>query len=415
LFARLGESIAKARLRDRPLAVCMVYMDGLHQLGKVLDFGIIEQISATLLRGATALLTEVPSGYVDRLAENILLFVIDHFEDREALQGWSGRLLKFLGQPVAVGDATLSATPSAGLALLGSDGTEARQLLESARFAMLEARRSGSSAARFYSADLQLRSLARLDIEHELREAIAQDHLALRYNARHCLESGRLVAIHAHLGWTHPVRGEVAAAEFLPIADSTGLATPLSRWALTRLQRDIASFRRKGAHPIRFSFGPLKSHLSSGHLRDDIEVLFASGAIAPEDLEVRITERTLAGLADAGSLMRSLTDLGTTIAVDEFGRGFTSLPRLARLPISALQLDRRLALAASADPAARRAAAAAFAAAKALELVARSAGVDDEPQRCLLNSLGCTEGLGDNFAAVSSAGSDDIGRRRRTA
>jgi EAL domain-containing protein (putative c-di-GMP-specific phosphodiesterase class I) len=121
-------------------------------------------------------------------------------------------------------------------------------------------------------------------------------------------------------------------------------------------------------------------------------------------LEVRITERTLAGLADAGSLMRSLTDLGTTIAVDEFGRGFTSLPRLARLPISALQLDRRLALAASADQAARRAAAAAFAAAKALELVARSAGVDDEPQRCLLNSLGCTEGLGDNFAAVSPKG-----------
>ncbi|MGO9994514.1 MAG: EAL domain-containing protein [Steroidobacteraceae bacterium] len=413
LFARLSQSVADARLRERQLAVCLVHLQGMGELGGILDYGIVDQLAGTELQRISTVLADGPIGYAGRLAENELLVVVERFDDRGAIRDLANGLLKRVAEPVAVGDATFTMTPSAGLALLGDDGSDARQLLESARSAMLEARRSGPNSVHFYSDDLQVRSLARLDIEHELRDAIAQDQLALRYAARHCLESGQLIAVHAYLRWPHPARGEVAAAEFLPIAESTGLATPLSRWALARFQRDMPSLRPAGVDRIRFSFGALRSHLSSGGLKSDVEALFDSGAVTPADFELRISERVLAGLADPGPTLRPLVDLGVAVAIDEFGRGFTSLPRLARLPISVLQLDRRLALAAAADPVARRAATAALAVARALELIPMSAGIDDESQRVLLQSLGCTQGLGDAFGAVSLHGSERLARRRR--
>jgi GGDEF domain-containing protein len=324
LFARLSQSVDGARLRERQLAICMVHLEGVGELGRVLDFGIIDQMAGTLLQRASKILAGEPSGYAGRLEENVLLVVVEQFADREAIRRLADQLLEMLGEPVVVGDATFTATPSAGIAVLGDDGSEARQLLENARSAMWEARRSEPSCARFFSNDLRTRSLARLDVEHELRDAIAQDRLALRYAARHCLESGQRLAVHAYLRWPHPVRGEVAAAEFLPIAESTGLATALSRWALTRFQRDMSALRAAGVHRTRFSFGALRPHLSCGGLRADIEALLASGAVAPEYFELRISEHTLAGLADPGPILRPLVELGVTIVIDEFGRGFTS-------------------------------------------------------------------------------------------
>jgi len=413
LFSRLSESVDQARLRERRLAVCLVHLEGVGELGRILDFGIVDQMAGALLQRVSKALAGDAPGYAGRLDENVLLVVVEQFADREAIRSLADEILERLRAPVAVGDATFTATPSAGIAVLGDDGSEARELLENARSAMWEARRSEPNCARFYSSDLRTRSLARLDVEHELRDAIAQDRLALRYAARHCLESGQRFAVHAYLRWPHPVRGEVAAAEFLPIAESTGLATALSRWALTRFQRDMPALRAAGIHRTRFSFGALRSHLSCGALRSDIEAMLASGAVAPEDFELRISERVLAGLADPGPLLRPLVDLGVAIVIDEFGRGFTSLPRLARLPVNALQLDRRLALAAFADPVARRAAAAALAVAKALELVPMSAGIDDEERRQFLRSLGCAQGLGDAFAAVSLQGAAKSGDERR--
>jgi predicted signal transduction protein with EAL and GGDEF domain len=415
LFERLAQSVAESRLRERPLAVCMIHLQGMGELGGILDFGVVDQMAATQLSRISEMLARDSLGYAGRMAENVMLVVAEHFASRETLRGLAHELLELLSEPVAVGDATFMVTPSAGLALLSDDGRDARQLLESARSAMLEARRSEPRSVRFYSDDLPLRSLARLDIEHELRDAIAHDRLALRYAARHSLDSGERVAVHAYLRWPHPARGEVSAAEFLPIAESTGIAAALSRWALTRFLRDIPALRTAAAHRLRFSFSALKSHLATGALRSDLEALLASNTVAPGDFELRISERVLAGLADPAATLRPLVELGVTIIVDEFGRGFTSLPRLARLPIGALQLDRRLALSASADPVARRAAGAALAIAHALGVVPMSAGIDDEAQRQLFMSLGCAEGLGDAFGAVSVSGAEGQSPGRRNA
>jgi predicted signal transduction protein with EAL and GGDEF domain len=414
LFERLIQSVADARLQERPLSLLMVHLQGLGELGRVLDFGVVDAMVTHLVDRLSSTLTEsVGGGYAGLLGDNVLLVVLERIADRDEVRRLATRLVELLGEPVAVGDATFTVTPGAGVAILGEDGREARELVESARSAMMEARRSGVAALHFFSDTLQLRSMARLDTERELRQAIDEDQLDLRYAARHSLESGALVAVHAYLRWPHPVRGDVAAAEFLPIAEGTGLATHLSAWALARFQRDMPSLRALGTPGMRFSFGALRAHVSSADLLGDVTRLVESGVLAPAELELRFAEKVIAGLAQPGPTLRSLAELGVSIVIDEFGRGFTSLPRLARLPVHALQLDRRLALSAAVDPVARRAAAAALAVAKALDLVPLSAGVDDDAQRRLLMSLGCQEGLGDAFPERFTIRAPAAGPKRR--
>jgi diguanylate cyclase len=406
---RFSEAIAEAQLRERPLALCMLHLHGLSALGRVLDFGVVDKLLGELLARLPGAEGEC-RWYIGQLAENVIAAVIEGFPDREALRVAAGRLCESLAQPIVLGDAHFTVTPSAGIAVLGSDGAQATVLLEHARSAMHEARRGGRIAVQFYSDALPLSSLARLDVERELRAAIASGQLALRYAARHELMSGKRVAVQSYLHWPHPLRGEVAAAEFLPIADTTGLAVPLSRWALQRWQQDLPALRAAGTPGMKFSFGPLRQHLASGLLAVDLADLLQSGVAAPQEIEVRIAEQALAGLANPAAELKSLAGLGIALVIDEFGRGATSLLRLARLPVYGLQIERSVATAAAADAVAGKAATAMLSIAAAFGVRSIAAGIDTPATRELLAALGCQEGLGDCFGFVAAGAHGSVAK-----
>ena len=156
-----------------------------------------------------------------------------------------------LGEPVPIGDATFQLTPYAGVSILGQDGSSPRGLLEKARSACAEARRSNSSRVFFFSDSMKLRSLQRLDIAREIRDAIENRDIRLRYGGRHELASGRLVAHVGYLKWTHRLRGELTAGEFLGAAETTGLAAAMSRALLTGLRDDFAATGGRRYPPMR--------------------------------------------------------------------------------------------------------------------------------------------------------------------
>src|SRR5437016_2837654 len=137
--------------------------------------------------------------------------------------------------------AALRERPLAGVAILGQDASTPKLLLDHARAAATEARRRGSSEVCFFTDTMRLESLARLDIAREMREAIANRDIRLRYVGRHDLETGRLTAWVGYLRWLHPLRGEIRPAEFLRVAETTGLAAQLSRAVLGCLKEDLAS------------------------------------------------------------------------------------------------------------------------------------------------------------------------------
>ena len=201
-----------------------------------------------------------PPWYLGQLSEGVLALVLES-ADRLAIEACVARVCRSLRAPVELDDASFHVTPYAGAAILGQDAGSPRTLLEHARAAATEAKRSGAEEVRFFTDTLELRSLARLDIAHELRGAIADRAIRLRYVGRHDLATGRHVAKVGYLHWLHPLRGEVRPAEFVSIAEATGLALALSRSALASLREDLATVSRPDDAAGCVSFGPLRHHL----------------------------------------------------------------------------------------------------------------------------------------------------------
>ncbi len=400
---RFKESVAVAALREQQMAIAVIHVDGIADIGQVIAAEIAEQVMSLAILRLPNLDTAQEAGparswwYLGQLSESLLAVVLES-ADREAIDACVTALSASLREPVDIGDTQFHLTPYAGVAILGLDSSSPRTLLDQARAAATEARRAGSPRPRFFSDTLRLRSLARLDIARELRDAIANGNIGLRYTDRHDLQSGRLMTWAGYLRWLHPLRGEIRPVEFLKVAEATGLATRLSRAALTSLGADFAAHASGWDADVRISFGPLKHHVLHKEFVDDIVAFLATGAIPPERLELRIAEKTF--IARPATDFDALVSLGVRLVIDEVGRGMASLDWLARARIWGLQLDRAWVTAFRTDPAALKVCSAGIAVATALGLTPIATGVDDQEVRDALLALGCRQGIGDLYQAA---------------
>jgi EAL domain-containing protein (putative c-di-GMP-specific phosphodiesterase class I)/GGDEF domain-containing protein len=399
---RFKESAAMAALREKPLAVAVIHVEGLAEIAQAIAPKLSEQImTAAVLRlaanspGSGAR----PPWYLGQLSDSLLSLVLES-ADRESIEACVEQICKSLREPVQLAGDVYHLTPSAGVAILGQDASSAKALLDHARAAVNEARRSGGGRIRFFTDTLRLESLARLDITRELHNAIANREIQLKYVGRHDLATGRLVAWVGYLRWQHPLQGEIRPAEFLRVAETTGLGTTLSRAAMKWLQEDFVALSRRSEPDVRISFGALRHHLSHEEFVEDFQRFLTSGVIPPQRLELRISERNLTVRQPAD--LKPLAAAGVHLIVDEVGRGAMSLEWLARAPLYGMQLDRAWALASRKHKVALRVCRAGIAMAQALSLVPMATGVDDIEQRNSLAKLGCQQGSGDLYPQVAS-------------
>lgn len=394
---RWKESMALAALREQPLAIAVIQIDGISDIAQIIATKLSEQIMSTAILRLPAQATE-PGGkawwYLGQLSDNLLALVLES-ADREAIEACVARLCASLREPVAISGAEFHLAPYAGVAILGQDASTPKLLLDHARAAATEARRRGSSDVCFFTDTMRLQSLARLDIAREMREAIANRDIRLRYVGRHDLETGRLTAWVGYLRWLHPLRGEIRPAEFVRVAESTGLAALLSRAVLGCLKDDFAVLGAAADPDVRLSFGALRHHVLHEDFAADIARFLAEGAVPAERLELRIAERAL--IAREPADLKQLTQHGVHVVVDEVARGMGSLDLLARAPLWGLQLDRAWVTGLRREPLARKVCEAGIALARAFGLTPLAAGVDDPEQRGALLALGCRYGSGDVF------------------
>jgi len=401
---RFKESMSMAALREMPLAVAVIHVDGIADIAQIIATKLSEQIMSTAILRLPTQPTD-PGGagswwYLGQLSESLLAVVLES-SDRDAIGACLGSVCASLREPVATAGAEFHLTPYAGVAVLGQDASSPKLLLDHARAAATEARRCGSSEVCFFTDTLRLRSLARLDIARELRDAIENHDIRLRYVGRHDLASGRLVTWVGYLHWLHPLRGEIRAAEFLKVAETTGLATLLSRAVLSGLAEDFARLAAAADADVRLSFGALRHHVLHEDFAADIGRFLAEGAVPAARLELRISERAL--IARDAVDLRCLGQLGVQLVVDEVGRGMGSLDLLARAPIWGLQLDRAWVTALRSDAVARKVCRAGIGMAAALGITPIATGVDDAQQRDALLALGCRLGSGDLFREAAAA------------
>jgi EAL domain-containing protein (putative c-di-GMP-specific phosphodiesterase class I)/GGDEF domain-containing protein len=397
---RLRDSMSVATLREQPLAVAVLNIDGIPDIAQLIAARVSEQLmNVALLRLSTQLSEAeavLPGWYLGQLSENALGIAMET-SNREAIETLVKLVCKSLREPVAAGDTEFRLTPYAGVSILNPEVATPDTLLELARTAAAEARRATSTSISFHTETLKVRSLARLDLGRELREAIADGDIHFRYAARHELATGKLITHVAYLRWRHQLRGQIRASEFLRVASSTGLAIALSRAALKLLCADFAKHGPMLDPGVRISYGPLRDHLFHDDFTSDIERVLDDGSIPPDRLELRVPERTF--VARELSNLRILQKTGIQLVVDEVGRAASALSSLAGAPLWGLQLDYERVRSSDTDNVARKICRAAFSMAQALDLAPIAIGVDTQGQRDALIELGCVYGSGDLYPA----------------
>ena len=403
---RFEAAMATAALRETPTAVAGIYVDGLLDIARVVEEGVADQVLMKAIARLApepekeAASSDEPPWCMGQLGEGFLALLIES-ADRDAIDQCVGRVCAKLRAPVVLGSATFHLTPYAGVAILGQDAATPKSLLDHARAAAAEAKGSGTQGVCFFTDTLKLRSLARLDVARELRDAIEKGELRLRVVGRHDLESGRLVAHVGYLSWLHPLRGAVRPEEFLRVAEATGLSRSVSRAAFDCLRCDYAGLAGHSDSGVRLSIGPLRHHLLDRDFTLDVVRFLQESAIPADRLEIRVSERAFL-VMDPKALTR-IRDQGVQLVVDEVGREISSFHRLARAPLSGLQLDRSWASTLRSDPLALRVCRAGIGVAAALGLTPIATGVDDVDQRKALLGLGCRQGLGDHFRGGAEA------------
>ncbi len=310
------------------------------------------------------------------------------------------RIYGVIRQPYHCLGHQLSTDASIGIALAPQDGSDLDQLVKNADLAMYGAKAEGRRTHRFFEPEMDASAKARLSMEQDLRQALVDGGFEIHYQPLVDLRSGEVSGCEALLRWRHPERGMVSPAEFIPVAEDTGLITELGDWVLRMACNEAATWPTH----IRVAVNVSPVQLKCDTLALRIAGALAASGLDPRRLELEITEAVLIRDDEAAlSILHQLRSIGVRIALDDFGTGYSSLSYLKRFPFDKIKIDRCFVAdiaEASGSPVIVQAVVN-IAAASSMTTVAE--GVETEAQRDMLRALGCTQMQGYLFSAPKPA------------
>lgn len=250
------------------------------------------------------------------------------------------RLIEALSAPYCIDGITITIGASIGIAYASDSISAPDELLRCSDLALYEAKATGRGGFRIYVKELDLALKRKLEIERDLRDAIAHDLLELHYQPIVDSRTGRIKVCEALVRMRHPTKGMIPPDEFISIAEETGLIVDLGEWVLRRACRDASDWPDDVTVAVNFS---AKHFVLSQNLAKDISDVIAQAGLAPSRLEVEITESTIIEAKDALVQLNAIADSGVRIALDDFGTGYSSLSYLRQFPVHKIKIDRSFA------------------------------------------------------------------------
>jgi PAS domain S-box-containing protein len=334
-----------------------------------------------------------------RLGGDEFVILIGDVEDEATADGIARRIRDELRAPFSYDDHQFVVTPSMGIALYPDHGEDMETLLMNADAAMYRAKAAGRNGHCFFSSTMTARSLERLELEQQIREALDQDSFELHYQPKIDLTDGRVVGVEALLRWQHPERGWVSPGQFIPIAEDTGLIVPLGQWVIRQACRQLKAWQDAGVDNISVAVN-VSSHQ---FLHDDLADVFLraiwEAGTTPERVELEITESLLMrNVEDTIATLRTFRDAGLRLTVDDFGTGYSSLSYLKQFPLHTLKVDRSFVKDMQVDRDDAAICAAIIAMAKELGLKVVAEGVELQEQLEALRAMGCDQVQGFLFS-----------------
>lgn len=388
---RLHEAHQRVRQGGRrSLALLHINLDRFKLLNDSLGHEVADQLLQKMARRLVNALPEADT--IARLSGDEFAVLFDAYGNLSSLARVATRLSAKLRLPLSVDGHELVVSASMGISLLPDNAREISALVSQSNMAMQHAKHLGGNNFQFFTDSLQASTLERLQLENHLRRAIEEQQLTVFYQPKLCLQTGRMNAAEALVRWDHPSMGQVPPADFIGLAEETGLIGPIGEFVLRQVCWQACEWQRQGLAPIRVSVNLSVHQLRQGKLVSLVRQVLEETGLAPHYLELELTEsHLLDSVEHIIATFQQLRDLGVKLAIDDFGTGYSSLSYLKRIPVDYVKIDQafiRGLSEGSADAAITRAI---IAMAHGLALKVVAEGVEREDQLAFLRAERCDE------------------------
>ena len=394
---RISQAIALAPRHTSQVAVLFLDLDGFKHINDSLG----HPVGDLLLRSvARRLVTCVrASDTVSRQGGDEFVVLLSEAEQWEDAAIVATRMLHAVAEAHSIDQRDLHITTSIGVSVYPDDGRDAETLIKNADTAMYQAKENGKQSFQFFKPAMNVRAVERQSIEESLRRALERDEFVLHYQPKVDLRTGAITGAEALLRWTHPERGLVSPAQFIPIAEDSGLILPIGRWVLRGACLQARRWVDEGLPAMTMAVNVSSMEVRAEDFVTGLFEILDDTGLDPASLELELTESVLMRHADsAASILQAVRERGVQVAVDDFGTGYSSLSYLRRFPIDALKIDQSFVSQISADGDDTSIVTAVISMARSLKLRVIAEGVETLEQLAFLQDLQCDEAQGYYFS-----------------
>ncbi|KQO67897.1 EAL domain-containing protein [Methylobacterium sp. Leaf89] len=388
---------ARAQTGGEACALLYLDLDGFkfvndtfgHALGDVLLVRVAQRLTGTV----------PPQGLVSRLGGDEFAILLPG-GDEDALTELARRLIAALSTPYTLDGVQVEIGASVGLALAPRDAHSPEGLLSKADLALYRAKATGRGKVRVFSPDLEATMRLRRELEVDLKRAVAQGEFSLHYQPLVGLEDGRVRTFEALLRWTRGAGGPVSPADFVPVAEASGLITEIGRWVLMQACREAARW----PDDIRLAVNLSPIQFRNTDLVADVTQALEASGLRPERLEIEVTESVFFEMnATTIANLNELRALGIRVALDDFGTGYSSLSYLIRFPVDKIKIDRSFIKDMDSRPECLAIIEAILTLARKLSITVTAEGVETREQAQMLRASRCDDIQGFLFSPARPA------------
>lgn len=340
LFRDRLEQVLKSLPRSNSMAA-LLYLD-LDEFKRINDSMGHDVGDALLMKVAENLRQCVRhQDTVARMGGDEFVILLTDIDGMSGASSVARKIMDTMAQPLQLLKKEILITPSIGITLAPTDSLNADILLKNADMAMYKAKSSGRNNYQFFTEEMNAQIVDQLTIENDLRHAIDNDDLYVKFQPKYTIKDKTLMGVEALVRWNHPTKGELMPDYFIPIAETAGLMIKLGKWVLRAACKEVKKMQQKAACHLELAVNLSTRQFRDPDLIETIQDVLAETGFKAVQLELEITETTLMEQIDhAVALLDRIKALGISVTIDDFGTGYSSLNYLKRLPIDALKIDK---------------------------------------------------------------------------
>jgi diguanylate cyclase (GGDEF)-like protein len=399
---RLTQAMAHADRDGKPFALLVCDLDRFKLVNDSLGHRAGDELLQEVARRLTALTRTIDT--VARFGGDEFVLLANPIAKREDAEELARRAIEALQRPVRIAGIDVHTSPSIGIAFYPDDGDSIETLIGHADAAMYSAKRRGRNTVQCFATGMTVGTEDNVQLESDLHTALARNQFELHYQPKVDTTTGMVRSVEALIRWSHPERGLIAPAEFIPRAEECGLIGPIGEWVVREACRQARAWQTAGMPSLRVAVNLAASQFRQGTLVEMIRRALDDAGLEPRFLEVELTESAMmSDPEEAIAILEQLSAMGVLVSVDDFGTGYSSMSYLRRFPIDKLKIDRVFISDITARPEDASIVRAIVSLAHSLRLKVVAEGVESEGQLDFLKAVGCDEYQGYHFSRPLSA------------